>query len=81
MEDACHILSVALILNYKRSMLAKEKREPSPKGINRKETRRKTENKMDLKVVTEEKSQRSIGNNFFLLSSCFLFIYGDVFDG
>ena len=80
MKDTRPRFMVALILSYKRST-HKERGEPSPKGINHKETTRKQKSRERLKAVTEEKSHKSIGNQFFLFFSCFLFIYRDVFVG
>ena len=41
MEVTRHILSVALILSYKRSMLAKGKKEPSLKEKSQRKTKEK----------------------------------------
>ena len=74
MEDTRPRLLVALILSYKRST-RKAREESSPK-----ETKRKHKSRERLNAVTEEKSQKSIRNKFFLFFSCFLFIYRDVFN-
>ena len=50
MEDTCPRLPVALILSYKRSMLAKKKREPSTKEKNCKETIRKHNSRERLRA-------------------------------
>ena len=73
MEDTHLILSVALIISYKRSTLAKEKMSSHQSRRKfAKKTTREQKSWDRLKVETEEKSQRSI--------SCLLFIYRDVFD-
>ena len=71
MEDTHPKLPVALILSYKRSTQANEKREPSTKEKNRKETTRKQNSRERLKVVIEEKSQRSIRK----LAILFIFLF------
>ena len=76
MEDTRLKLLVALILRYKKSTHAKEKEKPSTKEKNQRHNK-KTEFQREI----EEWLRINRRNKLFFIFSCFLFHYGDVFDG